>query len=172
MPLKYLNGLEMEELIDMDIRKVDSKVIKLWRIKAVLQVVTSSIVVLAALGSLHFFAELTIPRWMIIVALSLIFISSIFFIFLLPDLKGKYWRYSFDNDRIMLKTGVWFRNKVTIPMIRIQNIESNVGPIAKKFNLTSLRITTASTTHKLPEINSQEALKLQKWIQQIIQKTI
>ncbi|TLQ09027.1 hypothetical protein FEZ48_02435 [Marinilactibacillus psychrotolerans] len=168
----YLSGLKTEVLIDMNIQKVDDKVIKFWQVKALIDSVITILVFSVILGAVYFFTDTTIPIWIFIIALIILLISSLFSIFLFPILKGKYFGYSFYEDRIIIKKGVWFRKQETIPMIRIQNIESNIGPIAKKFNLTSLRVTTASKSHKLPELNTHEALELQNWVQQIIQKTI
>lgn len=156
----------------MTIKKVSPRVIKLWRIKAVIHSAVFILMVFLAIIIFQFFSGNSLPQWLTILIGVELLLQSIFIIFIRPNLKGKHWRYSFEDDRIMLKTGIWFRDQVTIPMIRIQNIESNVGPIAKKLDLTSLSITTASDTHTLPELNTQESLKLQKWIQTIIHQTI
>lgn len=156
----------------MTIKKISPSVIKLWRIKAVIHSAVFILIVLLALLIFQFFSGNSLPQWLTILISIELLLQSVFMIFIRPSLKGKHWRYSFEDDRIMLKTGIWFRDQVTIPMIRIQNIESNVGPIAKKLDLTSLSVTTASDTHKLPELNTQEALELQKWVQTIIHQTI
>lgn len=156
----------------MTIKKVSPSVIKLWRIRAVIHSAIFILIVLIAIIIFQFFSGNSLPQWLTILVSIELLLQSVFMIFISPTLKGKHWRYSFEDDRIMLKTGIWFRDQVTIPMIRIQNIESNVGPIAKKLDLTSLSVTTASDTHKLPELNTQEALELQKWVQTIIHQTI
>ena len=42
-----------------------------------------------------------------------------------------------------LTEGVFFKKSVTIPIVRIQNINLSEGPVNRKFNLADVKIGTA-----------------------------
>ncbi len=45
-------------------------------------------------------------------------------------------------------------------MIRVQHVETKQGPILKYFNLASVSISTAATTHEIPALSNEIASDL------------
>lgn len=153
-------------------KTIEPAVVKFWRIKAVIQSIIVVIVVFIILNVIEFFTDASIPEWITIPIYALTVLDCLYDITLAPSLKQKFWQYGFSDDRILLKKGIWFRKQITIPILRIQNVETKIGPIAKTMNLASLEITTAATDYTFPEMNIEEAEQLQKQIQKQIEQTV
>jgi len=52
-------------------------------------------------------------------------------------------RYSFTNNEVVVERGVYWKRKSFVPYNRITNIEIVQGPIARRFELGTIRIQTA-----------------------------
>lgn len=100
-----------------------------------------------------------------------ILLVAFFFVntFVLPMIQYKEWKYSIQKDRIELMHGVFFRNKVIIPISRIQYIEIEQGPIYRSFHLASLNINTASDVHEIPALTLEEANEISQKLKEMIE---
>lgn len=49
-------------------------------------------------------------------------------------------------------------------MIRVQHVDTNQGPILKKYGLATVEISTAATIHKIPALELAEAEELRYYI--------
>ncbi len=45
-------------------------------------------------------------------------------------------------------------------MIRVQHVDTEQGPVLKKFGLATVSVSTAATTHNIPALALEEALEL------------
>ncbi|WP_027398496.1 PH domain-containing protein [Anaerovorax odorimutans] len=100
-----------------------------------------------------------------IVLILFLFINT----FILPMIEYKEWKYKIKNDRIELINGVFIRNKVIIPISRIQFLEIEQGPIYRRFHLASLNIHTASDAHEIPALTLEEANDISEKLKEIIE---
>lgn len=101
------------------------------------------------------------------VALSLTFLVFIFWvlsIFLMPYLSWKNWRYAIDENEIDLKRGVIFKKRTLIPLSRVQHVDTRQGPLLRNYDLASVTISTAATTHEIPALDSVLADRVRKQI--------
>ncbi|WP_206458157.1 PH domain-containing protein [Anaerovorax sp. IOR16] len=89
--------------------------------------------------------------------------------FIMPVIQYKEWKYSIQEDRIELIHGVLVRNKVIIPISRIQYIEIEQGPIYQSFHLASLNINTASDVHEIPALTLEEANEISQRLKAMIE---
>ncbi|EUJ40155.1 PH domain-containing protein [Brochothrix campestris] len=69
--------------------------------------------------------------------------------------------YSIYDEEIEIVTGVIFRSEELIPMIRIQHVETNQGPLLRKQQLKEVHIYTAASTHIIPGLAEESATHLQ-----------
>lgn len=83
------------------------------------------------------------PWWMSIVGLLwlIYFIPRIVYI---PVLRLKYMRYRIDEEFLVVRNGIFFRREVTVPLVKVQLIDSQTGPILRRYDLITLDIRTAS----------------------------
>lgn len=100
----------------------------------------------------------------IIILISILLINS----FIYPIIEYKQWRYIITHDKIEFTEGIYFVRKVIIPIIRIQHIQLNQGPINKFLNLYNISIFTAGGQHKIPNIDSIKAEEISEYLKELI----
>ncbi|MFC6464844.1 PH domain-containing protein [Marinilactibacillus sp. GCM10026970] len=145
--------------------QTNPNVIRYWRIKSFIHCSFFLAVIIVLFLMNQFFKFFTVPDWIFGLTGILITIQWIFFIGIRPSFKAKYWRYSLNEDQLIIYKGLWRREQITIPLLRVQTIESDIGPIANSFDLAEIRVTTAFQTNYLPELKQEEAFEIQERIQ-------
>lgn len=93
-------------------------------------------------------------QWIVISLAVLVFIYWLLSIFLMPYLAWKNWRYAVDENEIDLKRGVLFKTRTLIPLSRVQHVDTRQGPLLRSYDLASVTISTAATTHEIPALDS------------------
>lgn len=107
------------------------------------------------------------PLWYGIVALLISLISTYVFVFLVPRLRWKRWRYEVFEQEIYIQHGILIVKRTLIPMIRVQHVDTKQGPILKRYKLASLAISTAATTHEIPALLEDDASELRDRISRL-----
>ena len=72
------------------------------------------------------------------------------FIILFPTLRWKRWRYEVRENEIELQHGVFVIKRTLVPMIRVQHVDMQQGPILRKYQLATITVSTAATVHEIP----------------------
>ncbi len=104
------------------------------------------------------------PVWMIALLFVLWLAGLWFFVIFSPKLRWKIWRYEVREQEIEIQHGLWIIKKTLIPMIRVQHVDHTQGPLLKKYQLATVQISTAATTHEIPALDEQEAEELRRLI--------
>ncbi|MCF0147666.1 MAG: PH domain-containing protein [Clostridium sp.] len=99
-----------------------------------------------------------------IILIGLLLINSIVY----PIIEYKQWRYTITKDKIEFTEGIFFIRKVIIPIIRIQHIQLNQGPINKILKLYNITIFTAGGLHKIPNIEIKRAEEISEYLKELI----
>lgn len=103
-------------------------------------------------------------QWIVISLVILVFIFWILSIFWMPYLSWKNWRYAIDENEIDLKRGVIFKTRTLIPLSRVQHVDTRQGPLLRSYDLASVTISTAATTHEIPALDSLIADRVRQQI--------
>lgn len=103
-------------------------------------------------------------QWVAISLTMLVFIYWLLSIFLMPHLAWKNWRYAVDQNEIDLKRGVIFKTRTLIPLSRVQHVDTRQGPLLGWYNLASVTISTAATTHEIPALDEVLADRVRQQI--------
>lgn len=74
-----------------------------------------------------------------------------------PTLRYRYWRWSIEEDRVLIQKGVIWRTRSLIPRVRIQHVDTRSSPLQRWLGLASLIIYTAGTRGADVEIPGLEA---------------
>ncbi len=145
-------------------QKIDPKAIPAWRITG-------------GLGSLFwwfvpvvygFFAlGGAVERWPILVLTALVVLNTILQSSLIPVIRWRRWSYQIDKHEIYLKYGIFIIRRTLIPVNRIQHVDTRQGPILRSFDLSSVTITTAATTHEIPALNDEVADEVRNRISEL-----
>ena len=93
---------------------------------------------------------------------AILFIPLDYFVF--PNLRQRYYSYRLNEEEIEIQKGVFVVKRVLIPMIRVQHVTIEQGPIMRKYNLAELHISTAATSHSIPGLTKEEAEQLKRQI--------
>lgn len=102
-----------------------------------------------------------IPVW---VCLALLLPSLIIFTWLVPKVHFERFRYELFQEELEIQSGLIFISNVLVPMVKVQHVEMESGPILRKFGLAKVLIVTAATTHKISGLKLEDAERLKQRI--------
>lgn len=130
---------------------------KAWRITASIYIIIYfllwiSVTVLTYLYKFSFMYS--------IVVLILGLVQLYVFVYLLPKLRYRRWRYEIFEQEIYIQRGIFIMKRTIIPMIRVQHVDTEQGPILKRYALATVSISTAATTHLIPALREEDASRL------------
>jgi uncharacterized protein len=144
--------------------RISERALVVWRISGVIASLFSWIVGggLVTLGVLFDW-----PVWIITVVIILILIFSYLITFFFPKLRWKRWRYEVREQEIELQRGVFIIKRTLIPMVRVQHVDTQQGPLLRKYQLSTVMISTAATVHEIPALEMEEAEELRQSISRL-----
>lgn len=142
-------------------KRIAKSALKVWRISGVLQ---SLLILLIITSGIVITVLFDFPKWIILLLVCLFFILVYLFVFLLPSLRWKRWRYEVREDEIEIQSGIWVIKRTLIPMVRVQHVETKQGPLLRKYELATVEISTAATNHEIPALEMKEADDLRFYI--------
>lgn len=142
-------------------KRISAKALTVWKISGAIKIVISWILAGVAIFLIHIFKG---PFWISVLLIGIELISTYLFIFLLPSIKWRRWRYEVRDEEIELQEGIFIVKRTLIPMIRVQHVDTVQGPILRKYQLASVIINTAATSHEIPALEESEAEVLRHFI--------
>ncbi len=80
---------------------------------------------------------------------------------IIPRLRMRYWRYEIREEEIDIQHGIIIIKRTLVPMLRVQHVDTERGPVMRHFGLATLRISTAATEHRIPALSLEKAAELQ-----------
>lgn len=120
---------------------LDPRVVNLWRLQGLTRLGTFWIpVLLVGAGWLGF-------RFGVAAAASAAGVLALLLggsTLLWPALAWRRFRYGIRNDDLLVESGVLFRHTVSIPLDRIQHVDTRQGPLERAFGLSRLVVYTAA----------------------------
>jgi len=84
-----------------------------------------------------------------------------------PILAYVTWRYGMDEQLLVARYGILFREEKTIPISRLQHVDLRRGPIERLFSLATLVVFTAGTegaTFRVPGLSVMRARQMRDWV--------
>jgi len=130
---------------------------KAWRITASIYIVVLWMLIIGG-AVLTFIFDL---RYIYSGISAILGIIAIFlFVYLIPKLRYRRWRYEIFEQEIYIQHGILIVTRTIIPMIRVQHVDTEQGPILKMYKLATVSISTAATTHQIPALNEEDASSL------------
>ncbi|EIJ79884.1 membrane-flanked domain protein [Bacillus methanolicus PB1] len=145
-------------------KRISERALKVWRISGAIQSVFMwMIAVGVTILTIIFHWPIWIPAGLIIIAA----ISSYFSVVLFPALRWKRWRYEVRDQEIELQHGVFIIKRTLVPMIRVQHVDTEQGPLLRKYHLATVTVSTAATVHEIPALDMEEAEELRSSISRL-----
>lgn len=142
-------------------KRISKRGLTVWKISGALH---SIIPLLLAGGAITFTIIFDWPIWIIGVALMVFAIYAYLAIMVIPTMRWKRWRYEVRENEIELQHGVFIIKRTLVPMIRVQHVDTQQGPILRKYKLATVTVSTAATVHEIPALDMDEAEELRFFI--------
>ncbi|MGE6756104.1 PH domain-containing protein [Rossellomorea sp. NPDC071047] len=145
-------------------KRISPKALKVWKIYGVIETL---IVAAVATGAITLTVMFEWPQWIIAAAVAVLILFTYLFVFFIPTIKWKRWRYEVREQEIELQRGIFIVKRTLVPMVRVQHVDTVQGPILKKYRLATITISTAATVHEIPALDVEEADELRNSISQL-----
>jgi hypothetical protein len=146
------------------VRQLDPQYVALARAVGWILTASVSAGLLASTGAIWLTADLSrwaagllLPGWLLIT------VGIGWFSHIWPDVHYRHVSYVLDAEGIEIRSGVWWREVVSVPRSRVQHIDVSQGPLERSYGLGRLVLYTAGTDHarvELPGLSHAVALVL------------
>ncbi len=146
----------------MDLIRVSPNAVTLWRLSGLLRSgFTTLLFVVPTAVAVKVAAELPAMVGVggVIFLAGLLVVQAIAW----PGLTWRYLGYGVREHDLLLQRGVLFRRRTSVPLNRIQHVDTHQGPLERFFGLSSLLVYTASTMSAdavVPGLDEQTAESL------------
>ncbi len=138
--------------------KLDPQALKAWFLKGL--IVGIFLLILPAVYFVHTASAWDLPILYGWFGLAAVILYILWASVIEPQLKMRYWRYEIRKEEIDIQRGIFIRKRTLIPMIRVQHVDTEHGPIMRLFGLATLIISTAATNHRIPALSQRKAKEL------------
>ncbi|WP_210367148.1 PH domain-containing protein [Bacillus sp. REN3] len=145
-------------------KRISERALTVWKISASLH---SLLIWILAGGLIAITILFDWPGWVIAASVAAAALYSFLFIFVMPALRWKRWRYEVREQEIELQYGVFIIKRTLIPMIRVQHVDTQQGPLLRKYRLSTVTVSTAATVHEIPALDMEEAEALRTSISRL-----
>lgn len=141
----------------MEYIKLDPKAVKGWRIGRGISLFVAVVICIA----LRVVAGL-IPgagqwSWIVSWVLALFLLYKIIGLFVYPLIEYRQWGYYITEDKVDIRHGIFFITNTIIPIIRIQHITVQQGPISRRLGLYDVEMSLASQSFSIPCLSKEVA---------------
>ncbi|TWI58930.1 PH domain-containing protein [Halalkalibacter nanhaiisediminis] len=145
-------------------QSLSPKALPVWRLHAFFE---SLFVALIPIGYGVFLYFFSIPVWILWVLIACYLVYLILTVVIIPPIRWKRWRYDVLTNEIDLMHGVFVVKRTLIPMTRVQHVDTEQGPLLRKYKLAVVSISTAATVHRIPSLTIEVADELRDRIAEL-----
>lgn len=148
--------------------RIDEKAIKAWRLSALI----FGLLCFVPAG-VYVPISLQINKFDPLILLLFVIPGLVLYLFIglaIPKLRWQRWRYEVNENAIDLLRGFVFKKRTVVPINRIQHVDTNQGPIYRKYGLSSVKISTAATTHEIPALDDETATDVRNKISNLVRQ--
>jgi membrane protein YdbS with pleckstrin-like domain len=84
-----------------------------------------------------------------------------------PDLRWRRWRYEIREDEVDLQRGIVWVSRTLVPLARIQHVDTQSGPLQRRFGLATVVFYTAAGPNQIPELSAPVAAQVRDRIAEL-----
>lgn len=144
--------------------EINPKMVRVWQISSL---ITSGIGLIITIAYFIFMMKFDWTGWIFgALVIGLLAYAPLGYL-VFPSLRQRYYSYELNEEEMEIQKGMFTVERVLVPMVRIQHITIEQGPIMRKFDLAELKISTAATAHSLPGLTMREAERLKHQIAEL-----
>jgi membrane protein YdbS with pleckstrin-like domain len=122
-------------------RSLDPRTPTMWRVEGLLRLLTAGLPLSAAIG---FGLGMFVHRGAGVAVGVALLCFQLFSALVWPSFSYGAWRYSLREHDLLVQRGVLFRRWSSIPLDRIQHVDTRQGPVERFFGLSRLLVYTAA----------------------------
>ena len=141
----------------MPVNQLDPRVKRVWRISDAIWI--TLVVACATAVAVPVTAMLEVTWPLVVLAVAAV-VAYVVWLVVLPPIRYVRWRYEVSDDYLDIAKGIIWRERYTIPFIRVQNTDTRQGPILRMFGLASVTVSTAAKEHVIPGLDFETAERL------------
>ncbi|WP_061313148.1 PH domain-containing protein [Clostridium botulinum] len=108
----------------------------------------------------------------ILLAVGIIGLLSIIDVIVNPIIEYKTWVYELTSDKIDFTQGIFTKKRTIVPIIKIEHIKINRGPINLRLGLANIEIFTAGGSHEIPNIEVKVAEEIGEYLNNKIKEKV
>ena len=90
--------------------------------------------------------------------------TGFLFTSLFPKLSYRWFAFDVFDEELEIRTGFIFIRNTLVPMVRVQHVELESGPLLRAFGLAEVSVVTAATTHRIVGLTRENAEELKQRI--------
>ncbi len=84
-----------------------------------------------------------------------------------PALRWRRWRYEISEDEVDLQRGIVWVSRTLVPLARIQHVDTQSGPLQRRFGLATVVFYTAAGPNQIPELSAPVAARVRDRIAEL-----
>jgi membrane protein YdbS with pleckstrin-like domain len=81
-----------------------------------------------------------------------------------PELRWRRWRWDVRPDAIEIRHGLFAVRRTTVPMLRVQHVDTTSDIVEQGLDLASVVVHTAAGSHRIPLLTAADAGELRERI--------
>jgi membrane protein YdbS with pleckstrin-like domain len=85
----------------------------------------------------------------------------------IPNLRWRRWRYEIRGDEVDLQRGIVWVSRTLVPLARIQHVDTQSGPLQRRFGLATVVFYTAAGPNQIPELSAPVAAHVRERIAEL-----
>ncbi|EUJ22740.1 hypothetical protein PGRAN_11761 [Listeria grandensis FSL F6-0971] len=153
--------MELENLA----QKLPEEIKTVWRQE---NLIAAILFLLVSIGLTILFYAMDVSLWWSAIGFGVTLLYFIIMLFVVVPFRWARWSYQIRHDEIEIQHGIIFKSRVLIPMIRVQHVETDQGPLLRRKKLVSVSISTAATVHKIEAVRAAESDALRHHILELV----
>ena len=137
--------------------RLDPRAKTLWRVSGALGALP-----LLAGGAFVSLGLLRVAGLPLLLAILPFLAASVLFVSLasvVPGLRWRRWRYEIRDEEVDLQHGILWVTRTLVPLARIQHVDTQSGPLQRRFNLATVVFYTAAGANRIPELSAPVAAR-------------
>lgn len=142
-------------------QRLPERALKLWRVGALLgwaPVLGGALAAALAIPGLPGWARLLIG--VVPVVLLALDLAA-------QPIRYRLWWYAIDEEELTLQHGWPVTSLTVVPMVRVQHVSVEHGPLARAFQLADLHVNTAAGMVKVPSLDREQAERIRRRIAEL-----
>ena len=131
-------------------KRLDPRAKLLWRFTGVLQ--AALILACGAFGSYALAFRTDVSFYIAVLPLLGAAVLAVLFVFVLPSLLWRRWRYEIRPLEVDLQRGFVRVTRTLVPMARVQHVDTRRGPLQRRLGLSTVVFYTAAGPNEIPQL--------------------